>query len=85
VELLLDLEPPRATVDGYWTYQGSLTMPGCTEGVRWIVLRDIRIISDTAVSLLHDVISGFPDYGGYPNNNRPVQPLNGRGVQRDGG
>lgn len=84
VELLLDLEPPRATVDGYWTYEGSLTMPGCMEGVRWIVLQDIRIISDGAVSLLHDIIGGFPDYDGYPNNNRPTQPLNGRAIQRDG-
>jgi carbonic anhydrase len=85
VELLLDLEPPTATVDGYWAYPGSLTMPGCTEGVRWIVLQDIRIISDGAVSLLHDTIAGFPDYDGYPDNNRPTQPLNGRAIQRDGG
>jgi hypothetical protein len=24
------------------------------------------------------VISRFSNYGGYPNSNRPVQPLNGR-------
>ena len=30
----------------------------------------------------HRVISKFDGYAGYPNNNRPVQPLNGRVVKR---
>jgi carbonic anhydrase len=32
------------------------------------------------VSRFHRVISQFANYGGYANNNRPVQPLNGRVV-----
>lgn len=85
LELLLDLEPPRATVAGYYTYPGSLTMPGCTEGVRWIVLEDIHIINEATVTFLHDIISGFPGYEGYANNNRATQPLNGRTIRRSGG
>jgi carbonic anhydrase len=33
------------------------------------------------VTRFHEVISKFANYGGYPNNNRPVQPLNGRVVK----
>jgi carbonic anhydrase len=62
----------------FYTYTGSLTTPGCTEGVRWFVLADGGHVSHAAVRRFHFVISRFPNYGGYPNNNRPVQPLNGR-------
>ena len=48
------------------------------EGVRWFVLRDGGHVSPTAVRRFHFVISRFPFYRGYPDNNRPVQPLNGR-------
>jgi hypothetical protein len=33
------------------------------------------------VTRFHEVIARFPGYGGYPNNNRPLQPLNRRVVQ----
>jgi carbonic anhydrase len=65
-------------VGSFYTYGGSLTTPGCTEGVRWFVLGDGGHVSPAAVRRFHFVISRFPNYGGYPNNNRPVQPLNGR-------
>jgi carbonic anhydrase len=85
LELLLDLEPPQASEDAYYTYEGSLTTPGCTEGIRWIVLEDIHIIDEATLNLLHEIIAGFPDYEGYADNNRPTQPLNGRAITRSGG
>jgi carbonic anhydrase len=68
-------------VESFYTYDGSLTTPGCTEGVRWFVLADGGGVSQAAVRRFHFVISRFPDYGGYPNNSRPVQPLNGRVIR----
>jgi len=70
----------RAQINSFYTYNGSLTTPGCTEDVRWFVAADGGTISAAAVARFHQVISQFPNYNSYPNNNRPVQPLNGRVV-----
>jgi hypothetical protein len=43
-------------------------------------------VSNAAVARFHQLIAQFPDYNGYPNNNRPVQPPNGRIIRlRRGG
>ena len=68
-------------VESFYAYAGSLTTPGCTENVRWSVLSDAGQVSRAAVERFHDVISRFENHGGYPDNNRPVQPLNGRVVK----
>jgi carbonic anhydrase len=57
----------------YFTFPGSLTTPPCSEDVTWFVLR-------TPVSLSQGEVSAFA--AKYPNNARPVQPLNGRTVER---
>ena len=62
----------------YYNYTGSLTTPPCTEGVHWFVLKEPVLVSQAAIDQLHAIISGFPGYEGYPDNNRPVRPLNGR-------
>lgn len=85
LELLLDLEPPRATEDDYYTYDGSLTTPPCSEDVRWIVFEDIHVVDLATVELFHDIVGGFPTYEGFADNNRPTQPLNGRTIERSGG
>jgi carbonic anhydrase len=69
-----------AKVDSFYSYDGSLTTPACTEHVRWSVLMDGGQVSADEVAHLHDVIAHFPGYAGYPDNNRPLQPLNGRVV-----
>lgn len=56
----------------HYTYQGSLTAPPCTEGVRWFVLK-------TPIDVSPDQIKAFAKL--YPHNVRPIQPLNGRIVQ----
>ena len=68
----------------YYSYSGSLTTPACSEPVRWIVLKDPVTVSDFSVEELHHLVSLFPGYDGYPDNNRPIQPLNGRQITSRG-
>jgi carbonic anhydrase len=71
----------KATIDaaallpgdkGYYTFQGSLTTPPCSEGVRWFVLK-------TPVKIAASEITAFGKL--YPMNARPAQPLNGRALE----
>ncbi len=54
-----------------YRYDGSLTTPPCSEGVRWIVMT-------TPIQLSADQIKAFTAI--IHDNNRPTQPLNGRPV-----
>ena len=56
----------------YYRFNGSLTTPPCTEGVRWIVLKDIQSASEAQFDVFNKLLS-------HPNN-RPVQPVNARVV-----
>jgi len=69
-------------ISRYFTYTGSLTTPPCTGGVRWLVVPSTIRIDLRSVRHMHDIVADFPGYGGYPNNNRPLQPLGSRTVER---
>lgn len=60
---------------GYYRFSGSLTTPPCTEGVRWLILRQ-------PVELSADQIKAFSAALGI-SNNRPVHPLHGRMIVTD--
>lgn len=53
----------------YYRFNGSLTTPPCTEGVKWIML-------STPIELSADQLAAFTAI--FDNNYRPVQPLNER-------
>ncbi|HTT42176.1 MAG TPA: carbonic anhydrase family protein [Steroidobacteraceae bacterium] len=73
---------PGATLDftqllprnrGYYTFEGSLTTPPCSEHVRWLVLkRQMQASRGQIVQFA----------GRYPNNARPTQPTNGRKLEQ---
>ena len=56
----------------YYTYEGSLTAPPCTERVTWYVLKAPTTVSPAQISAFAKL---------YPHNVRAPQPLNGRVVK----
>ncbi|MGH8270917.1 MAG: carbonic anhydrase [Gammaproteobacteria bacterium] len=65
---LADLLPKKL---GYYRYEGSLTTPPCTEGVRWFLLRERLPITPEQIARFAAL---------YPHNARPLQALNDREI-----
>ena len=57
---------------GYFEFEGSLTTPPCTEGVRWMVLREPEEISPSEIATFGRL---------YHDNARPTQASHGRVVK----
>jgi carbonic anhydrase len=60
----------------YYRYDGSFTTPPCTEGVDWFVLKQPKDASTANIENLRALLG---------KNNRPIQPLYDRKVDRGGG
>ena len=58
---------------GYYRFNGSLTTPPCSEGVRWLVMKEPVSFSAAQLQRFTGIIAP---------NNRPIQPLNARVVLR---
>lgn len=56
----------------YYNFDGSLTTPPCSEGVKWFVMK-------TPVEMSAAQIAAFAKL--YPMNARPIQPTDGREVK----
>ncbi len=69
---LLNLAELLPTDQRYYQFMGSLTTPPCSEGVLWMVLKAPMTVSKAQLKLFSQL---------YPNNARPIQPLNARPVR----
>lgn len=54
----------------YYRFSGSLTTPPCTEGLRWLVMKNSVTLSPEQLAKIQQAL--------LHSNNRPVQSLNGR-------
>ncbi|WLQ12426.1 carbonic anhydrase family protein [Hahella aquimaris] len=55
---------------GYYRFNGSLTTPPCSEGVRWLVMKEHRTASKEQINQFMETMGG--------PTNRPVQGMNAR-------
>jgi len=70
-DILIDIKEYFPKSDKYYMYDGSLTTPPASEGVRWFVCAEPVYLSRRQIDILRD----FHD-----RNNRPVQPTYSRTV-----
>lgn len=56
---------------GYWTFEGSLSIPPCTEGVRWFVFEDPITVSRAQLRAFTGIS---------PVSSRPLQDMHGRKI-----
>lgn len=79
-----DILPKDTSV--FYRYSGSFTTPQCNESVEWIVFHQTVSISTSQIQKFRNVFSSTKQTTKpLVNNFRPVQPLNGRIVQRNFG
>jgi carbonic anhydrase len=69
---LIDMNELLPKDQRYYQFMGSLTTPPCSEGVLWLVLKQPTPVSREQIKLFSLL---------FPNNARPVQPVNGRPVR----
>lgn len=62
----------------FWSFDGSLTTPPCTEGVKWTVVKDVQPISDAQLAAFTAYYADDPSFAAGKGNNRVTQPLNSR-------
>ncbi len=54
----------------HYRFNGSLTTPPCSEGVRWLIMKDSVMASKQQIEAFEEVL--------HEPNNRPLQPINSR-------
>ncbi len=54
----------------YYRFTGSLTTPPCSEGLRWLVMKNVVTASKAQIEQFQKVM--------HHSNNRPLQPVNAR-------
>ncbi|KAJ6795372.1 alpha carbonic anhydrase 7-like [Iris pallida] len=59
----------------YYRYMGSLTVPPCTEGVVWTIVKKIRTVSRKQMNLLREAV-----HDDFNPNARPTQEMNDRTI-----
>ncbi|CAN8232417.1 unnamed protein product, partial [Cochlearia groenlandica] len=72
---VLDPQQIRFLTRKFYRYIGSLTVPPCTEGVIWTVVKRVNTISMEQITALREAVDD-----GFETNSRPVQDPHGRSV-----
>lgn len=68
----------------YWSYDGSLTTPPCSEGIKWSVIKNVQPISDRQLKIFTENLADDDNWSAGKGNNRQLMPLNGRTLSYSG-
>ncbi|MER2121935.1 MAG: carbonic anhydrase family protein [Solibacillus sp.] len=71
----IDLQALLPENETTYQYAGSLTTPPCTEEVQWIVFEQPIEMSKAQIKAFQQI---------FPDNHRPVQPINEREINKNG-
>ena len=63
---------------GYYFYDGSLTTPPCSEGIKWVVMK-------TPIEMDRKQIQAFTSIPGFNHTARPLQPVGTRKIEQSKG
>jgi carbonic anhydrase len=63
--------------NSFYHYEGSLTTPDCQEFVNWVFMTKFELATKSQIQDFYTLIF---NNGGYLNNTRPTQDLNGRTI-----
>ena len=63
-----------------FNYKGGLTTPNCTEAVEWMVVRTIKKINQSQLSLFTNLWANNTSFFGGRGNNRVIQDTNRRQI-----
>ena len=69
--IVVDIDALLPEETGYFRYDGSLTTPPCSEGVKWLVMSTPMVLSNQQIQAFESI---------FRDNHRPIQSLNGRPV-----
>jgi len=70
-DVKIDVTSLLPTDRNYYAFAGSFTTPPCTEGVKWMILKQKLTLSAAQLARFKSIIH---------DNARPIQPLNARKV-----
>ena len=84
-DVLLDVRGVVPKDGKYWHYNGSLTTPPCSTGVRWVVMDSPLSISALQLNTLQQLCSNTSNTQAHktaagPVTSRPLQPLGTRSI-----
>jgi len=63
------------SLKNFYFYEGSFTYPSCSENVLWMIINEVKSISEAQLSVIKGVIGS--SYG-TKSNSRTIKPLNSR-------
>ena len=84
VDFLKNLNGKLPTPVQYYSYQGSLTTPPCTENINWYVIDNRFTITSPQLSLFTTYFQRNLSFAGGNGNNRRIESTNNRLIVKGG-